>query len=246
MKLLIIDGDRNLVEMLNGWLRTMGFSVCRAYTAERAQREWEEQQPDLVVLESFLAGVDTLKMCRDMRAKHDALVLMLATCMDVQDEVRCLESGADAYLRKPFYPAQLLAHIHALSRRGRSGLTLRPSSVVCCGPLRVDSLHNEVSVYGKVTRLTPTESKLLHLLSINVNTVCTAGQIISYIWGFADEGDASLIKAHIHHLRQKIGAAASDEAYIQTIPSVGYSLVYRPAEEDSGGETPPRLRAITV
>lgn len=241
MKLLIIDNDRNLVEMLSGWLRTLGYDVCRAYTAERAKREWEEQQPDLVILESALEDVDALKMIREMRSKHDALVLVLTACRDVQDEVRCLESGADDYLRKPFFPTQLLAHIHAVSRRGRSGFSQGPSSIISVGPIRVDSLHHEVSVHGRVARLTPTESRLLYLLSLNVNNVCTASQIVSYVWGFADDGDVSLIKAHIHHLRQKIGTAPDNPVYIQTVPGVGYSLVYRPA-----GEVPPPLKAVAL
>ena len=115
-----------------------------------------------------------------------------------------MESGADDYLRKPFFPSQLLARMHALSRRGRSSLAQRPSSIITVGPIRVDSLHNEVITNGKTSRLTPTESKLLHLLAINANNVCTSHQIVSHIWGFGNEGDASLIKAHIRHLRQKI------------------------------------------
>jgi DNA-binding response OmpR family regulator len=232
MKLLIVDSDRDLVEMLKSWLKTLGYEVCRAYTCERAKIEWEEQEPDIVLLDTAIKDVDTLSMCRDMRHKHDALVLVMTDGKDVQDEVRSLESGADDYLRKPFFPAQLLARIHALSRRGRSTLAQRPSSIVTIGPIRVDSLHNEVSVHGKNVRLTPTESKLLHLLSLNVNNVCTAGQIVSYIWGFDNDGDASLIKAHIRHLRQKIELDPSNPVFIHTVPGVGYTLVYSFAEED--------------
>ncbi len=204
MKLLIVDVDRDLVEMLTSWLKTLGYEVCRAYTGERAKIEWEEQQPDLVLMDTALRDVDALAMCRDMRHKHDALVLVITDGKDVQDEVRCLESGADDYLRKPFFPSQLLARIHALSRRGRSSLAQRPSSIVTVGPIRVDSLHNEVTIDERKARMTPTESKLLHLLAVNANNVCTASQIVSHIWGFGNEGDTCLIKAHIRHLRQNI------------------------------------------
>jgi DNA-binding response OmpR family regulator len=247
MKLLLIDNDRNLVEMLSGWLRTMGYDVRRAYSGERAKREWEQQQPDIVILESVLEDVDALKLCRDMRGMHDALVLVLTASLDVQNEVHCLESGADDYLRKPFFPMQLLAHIHALSRRGRSSLAQRSSSIVNVGPLRVDSLHNEVSVRGKTVRLTPIETKLLYLLSLNVNNVCTSSQIVTYVWGFDDDGDASLIKAHIHHLRRKVGARPGGPAYIQTVPGVGYSLVYNSAEADyARGEISPPLKVVAL
>jgi DNA-binding response OmpR family regulator len=166
----------------------------------------------------------------------------------VQDEVHCLESGADDYLRKPFFPAQLLARIHALSRRGRSTLTQRPSSIITVGPIRVDSLHNEVSVDGKMARLTPTESKLLHLLAVNANNVCTASQIVSHIWGFGNDGDTCLIKAHIRHLRQKIEPEASKPTYILTVPGVGYTLIRHSSEDTkySAKELVRPLQAISV
>jgi len=232
MKLLIVDTDRDLVEMLKSWLKTLGYEVYRAYTGERAKIEWEEQEPDLILLDTSLKDVDALAMCRDMRHKHDTLVLVMTEGKDVHDEVHCLESGADDYLRKPFFPSQLLARIHALSRRGRSTLSQRPSSIISVGPIRIDALHNEVSVNGKIARLTPTESKLLHLLAVNANNVCTAGQIVSHIWGFGNEGDSGLIKAHIRHLRQKIELDPAKPCYILTLPGIGYTLVRQSSEEE--------------
>ncbi len=231
MKILIADPDRDLVEMLTSWLKTLGYEVYRAYTGERAKIEWEEQEPDLVLLDTAIKDVEALSMCRDLRHKHDALVLVMTEGKEVQDEVRCLESGADDYLRKPFFPSQLLARIHALSRRGRSSLTQRPSTIIVVGPIRVDSLHNEVSIDGKSARLTPTESKLLHLLAVNANNVCTANQIVSHIWGFGNDGDSGLIKAHIRHLRQKIEPDPSKPNYILTVPGVGYTLIRHSSEE---------------
>src|SRR6266704_6353478 len=248
MKLLIVDPDRDLVEMLTSWLKTLGYEVYRAYTAERARIEWEEQEPDLVLLDTALKDVDALSMCRDMRHKHDALVLVITDGKDVQDEVHCLESGADDYLRKPFFPSQLLARMHALSRRGRSTLAQRPSSIIIVGPIRVDSLHNEVSINGKAARLTPTESKLLHLLSATANNVCTASQIVSHIWGFGNDGDTGLIKAHIRHIRQKIEPDPGKPYYILTVPGVGYTLIRHSSEEAkfSAKEVVRTLRAICI
>src|SRR5437660_382660 len=169
MKLLVVDSDRDLVEMLTSWLKTLGHEVYRAYTEERARFEWVEQKPDLIILDSALKDADALAMCREMRTKHDALVLIVTDGKEVQDEVRCLESGADDYLRKPFFPSQLLARIRAVSRRARSTLEQRPSSVITVGPIRVDSLHNEVSVHEKTWRLPPTEGRPLHFLPTNHN-----------------------------------------------------------------------------
>jgi len=248
MKLLIVDPDRDLVEMLTSWLKTLGYEVYRAYTGDRAKFEWQEQEPDLVLLDTAIKDVDALEMCLELRHKHDALVLVMTDGKDVQDEVRCLESGADDYLRKPFFPSQLIARIHALSRRGRSTLSLRPSSIITVGPICVDSLHNEVIVDGKIARMTPTESKLLHLLAINANNVCTANQIVSHIWGFGNDGDTSLIKAHIRHLRQKIEPDPGKPTYILTVPGVGYTLIRHSSEDEkfSAKEVVRTLRAICI
>src|ERR1700694_4186768 len=230
--------------MLTGWLKTLGYEVHRAYTGEQAARVWEEQQPDLIILDTRLKDMDGLTMCREMRSKHDALVLVVTDGKDVQDEVRCLESGADDYLRKPFFPQQLLARIHAVSRRGRSSLAQRPSSTVKVGPLLVDSLHNEVRINGKLARLTPTESKLLHLLAVNANNVCTANQIVSHIWGFGNDGDSGLIKAHIRHLRQKIEPDPSKPCYILTVPGVGYTLIRSLSGELDAPDTKEIVRTL--
>ncbi len=248
MKIMIVDPDRDLVEMLTSWLKTLGYEVNRAYTGERAKIEWEEQEPDLVLLDTAIKNVDALSMCRDLRHKHDALVLVMTEGKEVQDEVRCLESGADDYLRKPFFPSQLLARIHALSRRGRSSLAQRPSSIITVGPIRVDSLHNEVSIDGKTSRLTPTESKLLHFLAVNANNVCTANQIVAHIWGFGNDGDTGLIKAHIRHLRQKIEPDPGKPTYILTVPGVGYTLTRHSSEDAnySAKEVKRTLHAISI
>jgi DNA-binding response OmpR family regulator len=231
MKILVIDSDRDLVEMLTSWLKTLGYEIYRAYTIERARTEWLEHKPDLVLLDTSLNYVNTLVLCREMRLNHDALIMVVTEEKDVHDEVRCLDAGADDYLRKPFFPSQLLAHIRAVSRRARTTLELSPSSVVTVGPIQIDSLHNTVTINGKVARLTPTESKMLHLLAINANDVCTSSQIVTHVWGYAGEGESGLIKAHIRHLRQKIEPDPSNPCYIQTISGVGYTLIRHPFDE---------------
>jgi DNA-binding response OmpR family regulator len=237
MNLLVVDSDRDLVEMLTSWLKTLGYDVHRAYTVERARTAWLEQQPDLVILDSGLKDeADALKMCREMRSQHDALVLVLTDGKNVQDEVHCLNDGADDYLRKPFFPSQLLARIRAVSRRARATLEQRPSSIISVGSIRVDSLHNEVTVHGKPSRLTPIEGKLLHFLATNANDVCTLSQIVTHVWGYEGDGDESLIKAHIRHVRQKIEPEPGKPRHILTVPGVGYTMVRRSAEEQEAKE----------
>ena len=251
MKLLVVDEDRDLVEMLTSWLRTLGYEVHRAYTVAHAESQWVEQRPDLVILDSALKDADALAMCRTMRMKHDALVLVITEGKSVHDEVRCLESGADDYMRKPFFPSQLLARIRAVSRRARATLEQRPSSIITVGPIRVDSLHNEVTVHEKTSRLTPTEGKLLHFLATNANDVCVLSQIVTHVWGYDGDGDESLIKAHIRHLRQKIEPEPGKPYYILTVPGVGYTMVRHSAQEQEvrNGEIlhlSPPLRAVAL
>lgn len=224
MKILIIDPDRDLVEMLTSWLKTLGYEVSRAYTGERASLEWERQQPDLVVIDPLLRDRNGLELCRELRTSHDAMVLVMTESNDVHDEIHCLESGADDYLRKPFFPRQFLARLHAVQRRGRPTLPQRPSSRVTVGALRVDSLRHEVVVEGKTVRLTPKESKLLHLLAVNAGNVCPVEQIVAHLWGLGADGGSHLIKAHVRHVRQKIEQDASHPVHLRTVPGVGYML----------------------
>lgn len=245
MKLLVIDSDRDLVEMLTSWLKTLGYEVYRAYTAEKARSEWVERCPDLVILDTALQDVDALAMYSELRQKHDALVMVVTDGKDVQDEIRCLDAGVDDYLRKPFFPSQLLARIRAISRRARSTLERRPSSVITVGPICVDSLHNEATVREKVVRLTPTESKLLHLLAANVNEVCTANHIVTHVWGYNGEGDVCLIKAHIRHLRQKIEQDPGNPHYILTVPGVGYTLSLR-SKGELDAQEPAHLSVVSM
>lgn len=230
MKVLVADSDADLVEMLTGWLRSRGYQVKYALNAERVRFEWIELEPDLIMVDTALKGANALGLCRELRGAHDALVLALGDASDVGTQIRCLEEGADAYLVKPFLPAQLLAHIRALSRRVRGTLLRHPSSILTVGPLRVDSLRNEVGVHGRVLRLTPTESKLLHLLAVNANDVCPLEQIVAHVWGYGEQSDTTLVKAHIRHLREKIETDPSRPCYIVTVAGSGYMLKRLPDE----------------
>jgi DNA-binding response OmpR family regulator len=224
MKLLVVDNDCDMVEMLTAWLKTRGYKVLHALTADRARILWADHQPDLVIMDVGLKDVDALALCGDLRSKHDALILIMSASRDVQTEVHCLSSYADGYLLKPFFPVQLLAHINSLTRRVRSTLAPCPSSILSVGPFQIDSLSNQVTVRGETVRLTPTEGKMLHFLAVNANNVCTLNLIVSHVWGFANSGDTFLVKAHIRHLREKLEEDPSHPQYIITVPSVGYIL----------------------
>lgn len=225
MKLLVAESDADQMAMEVGLLQTRGYEVKYGLSPERIRSLWVEHLPDLAIVEPRLADVDVLALCRDLRLMHDALVLAVTTEQDAATHIRCLESGADACLTKPFLPAMLLAYIHALSHRVRNTLLQQPPSVLTVGPIRIDSLRHELSIRGRVKRLTPTESKLLYLLAANAHSVCTLDQIVAHVWGYADRADTMLVKAHIRHLREKIEYEPSHPRHIVTIPGSGYMLV---------------------
>ena len=231
LNILVVDSDRDMVEMVTGWLRTRGFSISSSYSADKARATWLERKPDLVIAEVKLAGVDMLEICREMRTRHDALILAMTDEPSAKLEAFCLEAGADAFLAKPFLPTLLLAHIHALSRRVRTTLQRQPSSQFIVGPIRFDTSRNEVRVNGKVEHLTPTESRILQILAINAGAVCTQSQIVSHAWGYGEEGDSYLIKAHIRNLREKIEPVPSKPQFIRTVSGVGYTLSVKSAPE---------------
>lgn len=211
-----------MVEMLTGWLRSRGATVHFTFTADHIRAMWQEYEPDLVIMDVPVAGVDVLATCRELRTQHDALILTLSVVRDPMMEVQCLESGADAFLPKPFMPKQLNAYIHALGRRVRSTLQRQPSSLMVFGPMRFDASRNEVHINGRMSRLTPTESRILHILAANAGDVCTLNQIVTHAWGYGEGGDTYLIKAHIRHLREKIEADPSNPSFIRTVPGIGY------------------------
>lgn len=224
MKLLVVDSDRDMVEMVTGWLRARGFEVHYAFTKERAKQVWLEKQPDVVIIDPESNGDDPLSICRELRDTHDALVLVVARTHGEDAESAYLENGADSFLAKPFLPRQMLAHLRALSRRVRSTLVRNPSTIITVGPVRVDTVRHEAMVNNKKVRLTPTESRLLHLLAANANDICTLEQIVTHVWGFGEAGDTYLVKAHIRHLREKIELVPSKPQFIVTTPGVGYTL----------------------
>lgn len=229
MRILVVDTDSDLVEMLTIQLKTLGYEVYCEYTGEQAKIEWEKQQPDLIILDTNLRDIDALSICRDMQGKHDALVLVTTDSQDREQIQMYLELGVDDYLRKPYSPEELLAHMNTLAQRERPTLAQRPSSIITVGPIRFDALSREVRVDGKTSFLTPLESAFLRLLAAHANTVCSVSQISSHICGSGnDDGSTGLIKAVIRHIRQKIEPDPSNPTYILTVPGVGYKLVVNP------------------
>ncbi|MBF6591527.1 MAG: response regulator transcription factor [Ktedonobacterales bacterium] len=231
MKILVADDDRDMVDLLTYWLRGYGYDIVRAFDGEQAIARWREDKPDLVILDIEMPKVDGFEVCRRMSAESNSSVLVL-TCRDPEaDEVRALDLGADDYLRKPFSPRQLLARIRAVTRRANATAHVSSTSVVTVGPVTLDSMRHEATRNGSKVRLTPIESRLLHLLLTHTGQVLTTDVIVERVWGYDDGGDTGLVKTHIRHLRQKIEPEANVPRYIVTVPGVGYTFMSQSANE---------------
>src|SRR6266436_2393652 len=221
---MVADDDHEVVDMLSYWLKGHGYDVIRAFDGEQAIKRWRETLPDLVILDIQMPKLDGFEVCRQMRTETNSMVLILTAHDREDDEVRGLELGADDYLRKPFSPRQLLARITTVMRGASQAHPESASPVMTAGPITLDALRHEVLRGGRKVKVTPTESRLLHLLLTHPGQVLTPGIISRRIWGHDEGGNTDLIKTHIHHLRQKVEFDAKSPRHILTVPGRGYTF----------------------
>lgn len=224
MKIMVVDHDCDMVDLLSFWLKGHGYDVVRAVDGEQAIQRWHEAWPDLVLLDLHLPKRDGFAVCQEIRSETSAMALILTGSDCEDDEVRGLEMGADDYLRKPLSPRRLLARITAVMRRSSPAHQASASLVMTVGPITLDPLRQEVLRDESTVKMTPTESRLLHLLMTHTGHVLTPGIISSRMWGHAEGGNTGLIKTHMHHLRQKVERDAKRPRHILTVPGRGYTF----------------------
>jgi DNA-binding response OmpR family regulator len=231
MKLLVVDSDRDNVDIVTGWLRMRGNHVQHANTVERMQKLWLETRPDVVIIDPEKMGADSFAMCDQLRATHNARILVVSRADGELSEATYLARGAEGFLAKPFEPRKLLASLTSLGGKNNSRFIPNPLTVMTVGPLRIDNVRHEVTRGKQVIRLTPTESRLLRFLATNANDICTLDQIVSHVWGgLRESSDGDLIYAHIRHLREKIEPEPGKPQFILTSTGLGYMLKRQVAE----------------
>ncbi|MBI5961443.1 MAG: response regulator transcription factor [Chloroflexi bacterium] len=227
MKALIVDDDLVLADVLSFTLRRAGFQVVTAHDGQTALDAWRQENPDLIILDLNLPKLDGLTVCQRIRAQAQTPIIMLTVRGDDEDVVRGLEIGADDYITKPFSPRQLVARAQAVLRR--AGITPVPGPLVA-GDMTLDPSRREVYRAGQLlTQLTPLECRLLEVLMLNTGHVLTADTLINQIWGPAG-GDRTMLKQLVHRLRSKLEPDPALPVYLETVPGVGYALVYRTPE----------------
>jgi DNA-binding response OmpR family regulator len=237
-RILVVDDEPNLVELLRGYLEHEGYEVVVAGDGPTGVRSAQQTQPDLVILDVMLPGFDGVEACRRIRRFSDAYVLMLTARAEELDKIVGLTVGADDYVTKPFSPREVVARVKALLRRphGQAGAVLNSLAiahgeeppVLQLGELTVDEGRHEVRCAGEVIPLTAREFALLLTLAQHPARVFTRAQLLERVWG--DEYyDDHVVDVHVANLRKKLDEDLERPQYIETVRGVGYRFRAHPA-----------------
>jgi DNA-binding response OmpR family regulator len=226
VKVLVVDDERNLVNLLRGYMEREGFEMHAASDGPTAIDEARRVEPEVVVLDWMLPGQDGVEVLRDLRRFTDAYVLMLTARSEETDRIMGLSAGADDYVTKPFSPDELVARIRAMLRRPRGEAEEETAVPARFGGLVVDAAGHTVSVDGEEAGLTAIEFELLRVLSSRPGFVFSRSRLLERVWGDSYYGSDHVVDVHVANLRQKIEPAPSNPVYVQTVRGVGYRFAH--------------------
>ena len=222
MKVLVADDDRDLLNLIAFTLTQAGYMVVKAIDGQVAIHAFENEGPDIVILDINMPGASGFQVCEAIRQKSRVPILMLTARGAEEDLVKALELGADDYMTKPFSPRTLIARIKALLRR--SGI--ETSSPLAAGRLALDVDEHTARVDdGEPVRLTKLELRLLQMLLANAGRTVNSDRLLMQVWGHRNSGDRQLLKQLVHRLRQKIEVDPAAPQLLQTSAGTGYKLV---------------------
>jgi two-component system, OmpR family, response regulator MtrA len=217
-RVLVVDDDAALSEMLGIVLRGEGFEPVFCADGAEALAAFRESKPDLVLLDLMLPGRDGIDVCRAIRAESGTPIVMLTAKSDTVDVVVGLESGADDYVVKPFKPKELVARIRARIRRVDDA----PAQVILVGDLEIDVTGHTVKRGGEVLSLTPLEFDLLVCLARKPGQVFTREILLQEVWGYRHAADTRLVNVHVQRLRAKVERDPERPDIVLTVRGVGY------------------------
>lgn len=227
MKVLVVDDEKDIVDLVSFNLKKEGFAVEKAYDGERAMRIIRESAPDLILLDLMLPGIQGMDVCRMVRRDPRLSyipVIMLTAKTDEVDKVLGLEIGADDYITKPFSVRELIARIRAVMRRFESGGEAEKKKTFSYKGLRIDYDSFEISLDGRKIDLSPTEARLLIFFSKNPGKVFTRSQILDRVWGENSCVEPRTVDVHIRRLRAQIEKDSDNPAFIVTVRGAGYKF----------------------
>lgn len=224
-RVLVVDDDRRVVEVIKLYLQKEGFSVMTAADGDAALEKHSQLRPDIVLLDIMLPGRDGWEVCRDIRRTSNVPIIMLTARDDDTDKIVGLEIGADDYVTKPFNPRELVARVKAVLRRTEERREPQLRQRISTGDLLVDLEGYSVQASGEAVDLTPRETELLWFLASNQGRVLSREVLLEEVWGQGYPGGDRTVDTHIKRLRQKL--PRSDAWSIDTIRGVGYRFRVR-------------------
>ncbi len=221
-KILVVDDDLNICELLRLYIEKEGFNVVTANDGMEALKLFEKENPELIMLDIMLPGLDGWQVCREIRKTSQCPIIMLTAKGEVFDKVLGLELGADDYVVKPFEAKEVVARIRAVLRR--TGKTDdNQVKEVKWDKLSINLTNYELKVDGVQIDTPPKEMELLYHLASNPNRVFTRDQLLDEVWGFDYYGDSRTVDVHVKRLREKL-EGVSDKWSLKTVWGVGYKF----------------------
>ena len=223
-KILIVDDDNNIAELISLYLTKECFETRIVNDGEQALKEFSVFQPDLILLDLMLPGIDGYQVCREIRHTSDVPIIMLSAKGETFDKVLGLELGADDYIIKPFDTKELVARVRAVLRRFKVKQPAANPSEKCVSypDLTINLTNYSVTYMGNHVDMPPKELELLYFLAASPNQVFTREQLLDHIWGYEYIGDTRTVDVHIKRLREKIKDHASWA--ITTVWGIGYKF----------------------
>ena len=224
-KILVVDDDLNICELLKIYLENEGYTVFVANDGQAAVDTFTAKSPDLVLLDIMLPKMDGWQVCREIRKTSGVPIIMLTAKGETFDKVLGLELGADDYVTKPFDAKEVMARIKAVLRRskGESENTANEKKVVVYDKLEINIENYELKVDGKVIDTPPKELELIYHFASNPNRVYTRDQLLDEVWGFDYYGDSRTVDVHVKRLREKL-EGVSDKWSLKTVWGVRYKF----------------------
>ena len=224
-KILVVEDDRSILNMIQTVLDTNGYQVLTAQRCRQGILMLTSHMPDLVVLDLGLPDMDGEEFIRVARRSSMIPIIVLSARSDEQDKISALDLGANDYITKPFGTGELLARVRASLRINRMNLQAAvPASVFTLGDLEIDYDRRQVTVGGRVIHVTQTEFNILSLLSRQVGKVMTYSAIINSIWGTMDDGSIKKLQVNMANIRKKLGCKPGENKYIINELGVGYRM----------------------
>ncbi len=222
--ILVVEDEPRYLQIIRFNLEARSYRVRCAATGEQAMALLGRSEPDLVVLDVMLPGLDGFEVCRRIREVSKTPIIILTARGAEDDKIRGLGLGADDYVTKPFSVQELMARVAAVLRRAHPPELAPSRRAVTVGELAIDLLARQVTVRGREIRLSPTEFRVLACLAASLGVVLTRDELLERVWGPASRGDYHMLRVTLWRLRQKLEDSASDPRYIVTRSGVGYML----------------------